>query len=110
MNIVGIASDIFIAAMAVFGLWCVFQFLSIDLTSSGKLRCAVNIVSKDQLDELDSIVYAIDRSALFAKEEKYALLLEEDVVPLISEAALPVDVSDRVEFYVRAKSKIKEKE
>jgi len=108
MNVICILSDIFIAAMAVFGLWCVFQFLALDLTASGSIRCAVNIDREERIERLGSIICEIDRSALFAREEKYALLFDAETILLVSEESLPENISDRVEFFVRTEIKKKE--
>lgn len=101
MNVIYIVSDIFIAAMAVFGLWCVFQFLLLDLTARDSLRCAVDITSKEQIAKLEAVVCEIDRSAFLAREEKYAMLIDKELLYSEDISALPESISDRVEFYVR---------
>lgn len=111
MNVIGIISDIFIAAMAVFGLWCALQFLTLDLTSRSSLRCAVSISSPERIGDMCAIVYEIDRSALVAKEENYALLFDDKSLAELAEKEMPKEISGRVELYLRfSDEKFKEKE
>ena len=102
INVINIISDIFIAAMAVFGLWCAFQFIMLDISAHSRIRCAVRIDdSRESTERVGDMVCELDRSALTVREEKYPLLFTDKSKALKAASELSEELFDRVEFYVR---------
>lgn len=101
INVINIISDVFIAAMAVFGLWCAFQFIMLDISTHSLIRCAANIDSHDSIARVGDMVCEMDRSALTVREEKYPLLFTDEGIALKAASELSEELFDRVEFYVR---------
>lgn len=96
MSFLLLAAEILLAAMAVFGMYCVI-FLTCD-----ELRCeyrtAIKIKNSNDLKTLESMILQADTSFFSSRREKYALLvdydLDEEAFDLISE-----NFSDRVDIY-----------
>ncbi len=104
MTAVYIASQIFISAMAVFGLWCLFQLIIADTTVYPLQRNAIRPRNAEDLERIEYIVCEMDRSAFFAREEKYALLLDREMMNDRDLEELIRRLPSRVELYAPIES------
>lgn len=103
MNLFYIISDVFISAMAVFGLWCLFHFLMIDLTKSNSLCCAIIVTDKESLKNLGETLSLVKTSHLLkgAKPkncDKYPVLLMQNVTLTADDMK---NIPKNAELYVR---------
>ncbi len=94
--LVVLAAEIFLAAMAVFGIYCAV-FILCDGGHSN-YRTAIKIQNLNDIKTLESMILQADNSFFSSRREKYALLvdyeLDEEAFEFISES-----ISDRVELY-----------
>ena len=97
-----LAAEIFLAAMAVFGLYCAVFLLCGDIRR--RYRTAIRIQNINDIRSLESMILQADTSFFSSRREKYALLvdydLDKEAFDLISE-----NFSDRVDIYRRIVNK-----
>lgn len=108
MSFVSVIPGVFISAMAVFGFWCLFGFVWIDISLKKHFRFAIDISGALGAEEIEKMLEYMDMAKLVPKHGKYALLIssENDIPPSLPD--LPKDLLERAELYV--KTEIKEKE
>ena len=108
MNAVGVLAEIFVAAMAVFGLWCAFELLMLDLSVTSDIVCALEIKNQDDIDALEETLCALDQSAYFRGKKRYVFLLSEESAADLLKSDISEELFYRAEFYIREEIKKKE--
>lgn len=103
MSIFYIISDVFVAAMAVFGFWCVFQFFMIDFPTDRSLCCAVALTDKEDLKELSTTISVIETSHLLRSVkpkgcDKYPVLIPPDITLTPDDIK---NIPENAQLYVR---------
>lgn len=69
-----LAAEIFLAAMAVFGLYCAVFLLCGGVR--GRYRTAIIIQNINEITSLESMILQADTSFFSSRREKYALLVD----------------------------------
>lgn len=96
-----IAADIFVSAMAVFGVWCILRFYSIGSSRRKNLKTAIYINSVDDIEKLEGIIFEADHVFFERKQDKYPLLADEALCECFFDQAISSTVIDRVDVYIR---------
>ena len=91
-----LAAEILLAAMAVFGIYCVVFLLCGE--RRGKYKTAIRIQNINDIRSLESMILQADTSFFSSRREKYALLVDSELDRSDVEN-IPDDIINRVEIY-----------